>query len=174
MRSLAALALWLMGSRPYPTSRGAHARTVARLMSCTYCGGSIKKNVMRFPVAVARSGAPFPRPSNKPSVECKMMPADEDYVPISISMSKPGHWDISGSPVIRLCKSLFRRRVYKSLPQLDFRRSAAQTRTVSTVRFRGNSPNLSRQRRRISVLSDIAVRILHAQPRSQSPLRRKG
>jgi hypothetical protein len=28
---------------------------------------------------------PFPCPSNKPSVECKMMPAGEDYVPMRIS-----------------------------------------------------------------------------------------
>jgi len=100
---------------------------------------------MHFSVALDRSGAPFPRPSDKPSVECKMMPASEDYVPMSMPMSKPGHWDILGSPVVRLCKSLFRRRVYKPLWHLHILRSAAQTPTVSPVRLRGNSPNLSRQ-----------------------------
>jgi hypothetical protein len=92
---------------PYPISRGAHARRVARLMSCTYCGG-IKK-CHAFSWCGRQVWCPIPRPSDKPSVECKMMPAGEDYVPMSISMSKPGHWDISGSPVVRLCKSLFRR-----------------------------------------------------------------
>ena len=61
----------------------------------------------------------------------------------------------------------------RALRQLRICGSAAPSRTISVRRF-WKSRVLSLQDRRVSFKTDIAVRILHAQPRSRSPKQRPG
>jgi len=146
------------------------------------------KNGMRFSVIHPRIRASFnvmhllpgtpkwhafsssggPRHSPRPSYACKVILVDKEYIPLHISRSVPDN-EVFGQPnTPARTHSRAGDDLLKYLGRLHIRRAAAQTRTVSAVRFWRNSPNLLRHRRRILVLSDFAVRIRCGRPRSRS------
>jgi hypothetical protein len=75
---------------------------------------------------------------------------------------------ILNSPVVMVREPPRRQCLPKSLPQLHIRHAAAHTRTVSAEPFRPNSRKSWRQFKWILVLTDSAVRVSYAQPRSRS------
>jgi hypothetical protein len=73
---------------------------------------------------------------------------------------------ILNSPRLQSAPTPVRRRQRKSLPQLHVHHTAAHTRIVSAAPFRPNRQTLPRQRGRISIPTDSAVRVRPPQPAS--------